>query len=80
MEQLEVFQLSDNPNFVCKLKKSLCNDPPGQTEAKVCHSRATTHALTPVGNIPSHLAGPCYSMEHFHSHTAEDIVAYPIVN
>jgi hypothetical protein len=57
-----------------------CNDPPNQPEAGVRHSRATTHALTPVSNIPSHQDKPCYSREHFHSHTAEHTVAYPVVN
>jgi hypothetical protein len=41
-----------------------CNDPLDQPEARVRHSRATTHALMPVGNIPSHQAGTCYSREH----------------
>jgi hypothetical protein len=57
-----------------------CNDPLDQPEAGEFHSRETTHDLTPVGNIPSHKARTCYSRNVFHSHTAEHIVAYLVVN
>ena len=33
------------------------NEPLDQHEARVCHSRETTHSLKPVTNIPSHEVG-----------------------
>jgi hypothetical protein len=40
------------------------NEPLDQPKAGVRQSRVTTHALTPVANIPSHEVGTCYSREH----------------
>jgi hypothetical protein len=52
---------------------------PGHPQAGECHSREISHALIPIGNIPSlKQVGPCYSRERFHSLTAEHTVMYPL--
>ena len=52
-----------SPEYLDELKEDiiLITIPPDQPQAGVRHSKATTHALTPVSNIPNHQGEPCYS-------------------